>query len=172
MRQLFMVTILILIALSMTLQHAGAMSNTDKDHVAMAAERALNDQNTIASTSYSVSIVGSNNDINVTIMSTEFNQKDMNYIDAKESLNIVMMYIFLVNRYPDLGNLNVVYENDNGTIDSVYGLRSWAEQVRKDDNGYGDGSDRYNRDDLSNFAGKMLDTDAQLAKAKELGYTG
>ena len=121
----------------------------------------------MASISYSVDIVGPNNDLNVTAMSIEFSQNNMDYLDTKELLKIIPTYVYLISTYPDLGNLNIVYENDKGTVDSVYGLRSWAEQVRKDDNGYGSDGYRYNKDDLTNLAAQILSTDARLAKAKE-----
>lgn len=163
MRRLFGITFLILIALSMTLLYAGAMSNTDRDTVIMAAERALMDYGATASASYSVDIVGINNDINVSIMSPELNKKNFILnINANDMADITSMYILLVNMYPDLGNLNVVYENDKGTVDTAYGLRSWAEQVRKDDNGYGTNGYRYNRDDLADFAIKMFRTFSQV----------
>ena len=44
MRRLFALTVSILIALSMILPQAGAMSNTDKDKLAMALERTLMDR--------------------------------------------------------------------------------------------------------------------------------
>jgi tetratricopeptide (TPR) repeat protein len=166
LRRLFALTISIVIALSMILPHAGAMSNTDKDRVSMATERTLNG-NAKDSNSYTVNIVGPNNDINITVMSIEFSQKNMDHLDANELSKIVPMYVYLIDIYPDLGNLNIIYENDKGAVDSVYGLRSWAEQVRKDNSGIGVEGYSYNRDDLSNFGAQIIMTDALLAKAKE-----
>ena len=87
----------------MILPQAVAMSNTDKDKLAMALERTLMDNTAVASISYSVDIVGPNNDLNVTAMSIEFSQNNMDYLDTKELLKIIPTYVYLISTYPDLG---------------------------------------------------------------------
>lgn len=150
-----------MLALSTQLLHANAMSNTDKDKVAMAAERTLNDNSNMSSISYSVSIDDSNNDINVTVMNTNSSQKTGLFIDtpASEIKNLVLVYITAVKIYSDLGNLYVIYESNKGTKDNVYGLRSWAEQVRKEGN-------YYNKDDLIKFTNDLIFTSPKLKPYK------
>ena len=143
----------------MLLPHAGAMSNVDKDLVTMAMERALTDTGDIASTSYGVSIVGSNNDMNVTVTDTKLSAKlntlnDVTII-AKALAPIVLGYVYLANEYPDLGNLNVILESQNGKVGTAQGLRSTAKQVRNDGSSSTTGG--YNKDDLTEFTMKLFD---------------
>jgi tetratricopeptide (TPR) repeat protein len=143
---------MVLVALSMTLQNAGAMSNTDKDRVTMAVEHTLMGDKSL--TSASASITGWNNDMKLTVMLTD------GFTIASAIVPISVIYIALINKFPDLGNLNVTFETKNGMIDSAYGLRSWAEQVREEGNSY-------NKDDLINFGTAMMLTLESTAKQIE-----
>jgi hypothetical protein len=153
MRRLFVISILALLALTAIFLQASAMSDYDKIRAAMAAERTLMNSSAIASAR--VNINGSNNDMNVTVKLAEGSEKsDTNQV-ASATVPIAVIYITLVNMYPDLGNLGIEYDNNTGMVLTGYGLRSWAEQVRKEGNGY-------NNQDLIDFGAAVMLTTTDL----------
>ena len=153
MGHLPLISILTLLALAMFFMQSSAMSDNDKNRVAMAAERTLMDSSAIGSAH--ANIMGLNNDLNITVKLPEASKKSDSTLIASATVPIAVIYIALVDMYPDIGNLGIEYENNTGSILSGYGLRSWAEQVRKEGNGY-------NNQDLINFGTAVLLTTTDL----------
>lgn len=145
--------ILTFLALAAIFMQSSAMSDNDKNRVAMAAKRTLTESGAVASAR--VNIIGLNNDLNITLKLPEATEKSDTALVASATMPISVIYITLVNMYPDIGNLGIEYENNTGTILAGYGLRSWAEQVRKEGNGY-------NNQDLINFGTAVLLTTTDL----------
>ena len=113
----------ILIALSQIVLSASAMSDNDKIRLAMAVEHvSLESSSSSGISSAHVNIVGWNNDMKVTVVPS----KESEEYDTAFDLTIAILYIAAVNKYSDLGNLSITYENSNGVISTASGLRSWA----------------------------------------------
>jgi len=153
MRYQFMIPILASLMLAAIFLQASAMTDSDKSRVAIAAERTLMDNSAIASAR--VSINGPNNNLNMTVKLQETSEKTDISKAVSATVPIAVIYVTLVNMYPDLGNLGIEYENNTGVILAGYGLRSWAEQVRKEGNGY-------NNQDLINFGTAVMLTTTDL----------
>jgi len=153
MRYQFMIPILASLMLAAIFLQASAMTDSDKSRVAIAAERTLMDNSAIASAR--VSINGPNNNLNMTVKLQETSEKTDISKAVSATVPIAVIYVTLVNMYPDMGNLGIEYENNTGVILAGYGLRSWAEQVRKEGNGY-------NNQDLINFGTAVMLTTTDL----------
>jgi hypothetical protein len=147
MKKLITLALLTILVLSIA---SASMSSDDKSALESATERVFKSQSVVCDVDAEVT---TDDDLKIFIIPTGGSDEN-----TSMSLNACVglatgAYLYAYKNYPDTNNLQLLFGAEkNVSIIEMYGLRSWIEEIKPDQNG------TYSEDDIGNLALRIFST--------------